>query len=292
MKAKILNLFSNTTMNSEKLKGGHGQSFLIIVGEEKILYDTGLNGKILLNNMETLSISPNEITKVVLSHGHADHTGGLPAFLDKRSTSHSLTLVAHPAFREKKIYKIINLFKKSLSCPELTNGQEKKLDMQLTAKPKELCCNLKTSGEIADRNEMAGLEPNAMHLEQGKYVVDPVNDDLSLILNTKNGDVIITGCGHSGILNICNYVKQKFNRKIHAIIGGTHMVRYSKEDVEYVASKLEADYDNPDLYLNHCTDYFPDPFVKKIKASDILRRELGTEKVNDCSVGTEIQFEL
>jgi 7,8-dihydropterin-6-yl-methyl-4-(beta-D-ribofuranosyl)aminobenzene 5'-phosphate synthase len=131
-----------------------------------------------------------------------------------------------------------------------------------------------------------------MHLENGKYIVDPVNDDLSLILSTEEGEVIITGCAHSGILNICNYVKKNTNKKIHAIIGGTHMVRYSEDDVKYAAAKLKSEYDNPDLYLNHCTDYFPDPFVKKTKATDILKKELGAEKIKDCFVGSVIKFEL
>jgi 7,8-dihydropterin-6-yl-methyl-4-(beta-D-ribofuranosyl)aminobenzene 5'-phosphate synthase len=105
MQAIILNLFSNVTTNNHKLKGGHGQSFLITISGEKILYDTGLNGKTLLNNMETLSISPDEITKLVLSHGHTDHTGGLPGFLDERNAKNILPLIAHPSFREKKSIK-------------------------------------------------------------------------------------------------------------------------------------------------------------------------------------------
>jgi 7,8-dihydropterin-6-yl-methyl-4-(beta-D-ribofuranosyl)aminobenzene 5'-phosphate synthase len=292
MQATILNLFSNATTGYHKLKGGHGQSFLITINGEKILYDTGSNGTDLLNNMKTLSISPDEITKLVLSHGHADHTGGLPCFLDERNAKKVLPLIAHPSFREKKIYKILYFFNKSLACPPLTCSQKNKLEMRLTTEPEQLTLNLKTTGEIKDRNEKCGLEPNAMHIEDDKYVVDPVVDDLSLILSTKKGEVIITGCAHSGILNICNYVKQTSNNKIHAIIGGTHMVRYSEDNVKYVASKLENEFDNPNLYLNHCTDYFPDPFVKKTKATNILRKELGKDKIKDCFVGTEIQFEL
>jgi 7,8-dihydropterin-6-yl-methyl-4-(beta-D-ribofuranosyl)aminobenzene 5'-phosphate synthase len=102
MQAKILNLFSNIATNNKNLKGGHGQSFLITIDGENILYDTGLDGHTLLNNMETLSISPNDITKLVLSHGHADHTGGLPCFLDERNEKNVLPLIAHPSFREKK----------------------------------------------------------------------------------------------------------------------------------------------------------------------------------------------
>jgi len=292
MKIEILNLFSNLTINHPKLKGGHGQSFLITIGDEKILYDVGLDSKILLNNMEALSISPDDITKLVLSHGHTDHAGGLPGFLDIRSTNQSLPLIAHPAFREKKIYMILHIIKKQHRCPSLTKSQEDKLDIHLTTQSLQLASNLRTTGEITERNEKDGLEPNARHLENGKYVADPVHDDLSLILSTEEGEVIMTGCAHSGILNICNYIKKNTNKKIHAIIGGTHMVRYSVDDVKYVANKLKNEYDNPDLYLNHCTDYFSDPFVKKTKATDILKKELGVEKVKDCFVGSVIKFEL
>jgi 7,8-dihydropterin-6-yl-methyl-4-(beta-D-ribofuranosyl)aminobenzene 5'-phosphate synthase len=292
MQAQILNLFSNITIGDSHLKGGHGQSFLIVIGVEKILYDTGLNSNILLNNMDTLSISPDEITKLVLSHGHADHTGGLPGFLDRISPNQALPLIAHPDFRENKIYKVLNSIEKSLAFPSLTNSQENKLNMRLTTEVVQLAPNLKTTGEITERKEKDGLEPNAMHLENGKYVVDPVKDDLALILSTEKGEVIITGCAHSGILNICNHVKKTTNNEIHAIIGGTHMFRYSEDDVKHVASMLKSNFDNPDLYLNHCTDFFPDPFVKKINATTILKEELGTDKIKDCFVGTMIEFEL
>lgn len=292
MYAKIVNLFSNVSIKNQKLRTGHGQSFLITIGEEIILYDTGADSESLLNNMEVLSVSPNRITKLVLSHGHLDHTGGLPGFLDKRNTNQRLPLIAHPDFTETKIYKVLNIFKKSLSCPELSEDQQNKLDIHLTREPEEIAFNLKTTGEITERNEMHKLETNAKHLEKGTYVVDPVHDDLSLILSTEKGEVIITGCAHSGILNICNYVKKTSSKKIHAIIGGTHMVRYSEDEVKYAAAMFVDKFDNPDLYLNHCTDCFPDPFVKKTRTTDILKNELAQDKVKDCFVGTEILFKL
>jgi 7,8-dihydropterin-6-yl-methyl-4-(beta-D-ribofuranosyl)aminobenzene 5'-phosphate synthase len=290
MKVNILNLFSNVTIDHPKLKGGHGQSFLITIGDEKILYDTGLNSETLLNNMEALSVSPDEITKLVLSHGHSDHTGGLTGFLDKRTTDKVLPLIAHPDFSENKIYKILGFIKKNLASPSLTDSQKSKVEMHLSAKPVQITGNLRTTGEITERNEQQGLEPNALHPENGKYVIDPLKDDLGLILSTEKGEVIITGCAHSGILNICNYVKKTTGNKIHAIVGGTHMTRFSKDEVKYVASRLVSEYDNPDLYLNHCTDYFPDPFVNRIKATDVLRKEIGNDKIRDCFVGTVIEF--
>ena len=106
MKAHILNLYSNDKELDSRLKNDHGQSFLISIGDEQILFDFGQKGPILLHNMDELQISPNAVTKLVASHGHMDHTGGLPDFLEKRTKKESLPLFAHPNFREEKILKI------------------------------------------------------------------------------------------------------------------------------------------------------------------------------------------
>ena len=290
MKAQILNLYSNEKESGSILKNDHGQSFLISIGDEQILFDLGEKSHLLLHNMAELKIHPDEITKLVLSHGHRDHTGGLPGFLDNRLKKEMVPLFAHPDFREEKIAKIA-FFKMPLGCPDLTQEQENKLDIQLSKEPQQIAPYLKTTGEITGRNEKDGVEQMAMHWEDGKLVVDPILDDLSLVLSTREGEVIIAGCAHSGILNICNYVKKSTGGKIIAIIGGTHMVRYTPQEVIHVANQLKNVYDYPDLYLNHCTDKLPIPFTKKTKTIDILKKRFGQEKVKNCFVGTEITFE-
>jgi len=290
MKVQILNLYSNEKEGDSKLKSDHGQSFLISIGDEQILFDFGQKSNLLLHNMNELEISPDDITKLVLSHGHNDHSGGLPGFLDKRIKKETLPLFAHPDFREEKIVKVL-FIKKPLGFPDLTQKQEEKIDFQLSKEPQQIAPCLKTTGEISVRNEKDGSEKIALHRENGELVVDPIMDDLSLVLSTKEGEVIIAGCAHSGILNICNYVKNSTKKKILAIIGGTHMVRYTPQEVEYVADQLENLYDYPDLYLNHCTDKLPVPFMKKTKTIDILRKRFGQEKVKNCFVGTKITFE-
>jgi len=290
MKVQILNLYSNEKESGSRLKNDHGQSFLISIEDEQILFDLGQKSNFLLHNMAELKITPDDITKLVLSHGHRDHTGGLPGFLDKRIKKETLPLFAHPDFREEKIAKIL-FIKMPLGCPDITQEQEEKLDVQLSKEPQQIAPCLKTTGEITGRNEKDGVEPIAMHWEDGKLVVDPILDDLSLVLSAREGEVIIAGCAHSGILNICNYVKRTTKKKILAIIGGTHMVHYTPREVIHVANQLENVYDHPDLYLNHCTDKLPIPFIKKTKTIDILKKRFGQEKVKNCYVGTKITFE-
>ena len=123
----------------------------------------------------------------------------------------------------------------------------------------------------------------AFHKVDGQWEWDPVIDDLSLVLQTEEGLVLITGCCHAGLLNTCARATQLFNDKIKAVIGGTHMLEYSEEDIGHVGGILEKVYGTPELYLNHCTGK---------RAIEQLRRKFGPEVVRDCHVGTELFFKI
>ncbi len=83
---KITLIYDNTVYK-QGLKAGWGFSALIEKDNLKILFDTGANGTILLNNMENLNISPETIDEVFISHSHWDHTGGLSQFLKKNKSA-------------------------------------------------------------------------------------------------------------------------------------------------------------------------------------------------------------
>lgn len=289
MKARILNLYSNERDASSSLKCDHGESFLITIGDEQILFDVGAKGPILLHNMNELGVNPNAISKLVLSHGHFDHTLALPHFLDKRTGNAPLPVYAHPDVREEKIARML-FFTKPLGFPHLNPNQEKKIAFELSAEPQQVTPSLTTTGEIHERPEKDGVDPMAFHREENRWCIDPVRDDISLLLNTDEGAVIIVGCAHAGILNICRRVKELTDDPIKAIIGGSHMVRFTEAEVLHVAMQLKDAFDYPDLYLNHCTDKLPVPFVRKTKAIDILKKHYGAPKVHHCRVGNTVEF--
>jgi len=290
MEIEILNLYSNIPKPGSSLIGKHGQSFLLTIEDEKILFDTGGSGKVLLKNMENLNIDPNDISKLIISHGHDDHTKGLPDFLSARTSDKSLPVYAHPNIREPKFVKAL-FFKLNIGFPDLTDKQEQKIDFRFIKEPKNITQKIWTTGEIKNRKYKDGVEPRALHKENGEYKVDPVYDDLSLILNTNKGQVIILGCAHAGILNICAHAKNTLDKPIAGIIGGTHMARYTEEEAIETGRKLVNEFDNPNLYLNHCTDQLPYKFMKKTKALDILRTNFGEKKIKPCYVGTKISFQ-
>lgn len=277
-------------MPGSDLIGKHGQSFLLKIDDDQILIDTGADGPTLLHNMKTLGINPNDITHLILTHGHYDHTLGLPDLLESRTNSEPLLVIAHPMVREVKRMKIL-FITKPLGFPTLTEEQEKKIKFKYTKEPYVINEKVKTTGEITERPERDGMEPVARHMVNGKLEEDPVWDDISIIIETAQGNVVVTGCAHAGITNILRKVKQISDKPIRAIIGGTHMVRYSKEDVISTGKKFIEEYDNPDLYLNHCTDKLPVKILPQTKTINILKENFGSDKIKTCYVGTKITYE-
>lgn len=294
MDVQITNLYSNEVSKVKNLKGDHGQAFYIKVNNESILMDTGSSAEILLHNMNELKISPESIDKIFISHGHYDHTFALPGFLDAMNSSKPIPIIGHPGILESKIGKLAFL-KKNIGFPEFSDAQREKIDLQLTTESIPLAQGIISTGEISNRSFKDGTEPNAFHIVNGELEADPVVDDQSIVLDTTDGLVVVTGCCHAGLLNTLDHVRTITDKKVSTIIGGTHMVRYSSEEVSEVADILEKKYFSPTLYLNHCTDYLPKPmtfFIKKTKVTQLLQRRFGTEKVKICNVGTTLSFEI
>ncbi|MGA3191637.1 MAG: MBL fold metallo-hydrolase [Candidatus Bathyarchaeia archaeon] len=284
MDVKITNIYNNEALPGKGLKSGHGECFHIAMGDKQILLDTGWKGGKLLHNMKRLGIDADYIDKLVLSHGHRDHTGGLKSFLGVRPVQKPVQIFAHPSAMEPKSAKIF-LFHISMGLPKLSRELTKKAEFHLTKDSVEVLPNLVTTGEIpiAERLEKPGIVTGAFHKVNGRREWDPVIDDLSLILEAKDGLVLVTGCCHAGLLNTCARATRLFNGRIIAILGGTHMVEYSQEDVDHVGEVLEKVYGTPELYLNHCTGK---------DAIGRLRGKFGSEVVHDCHVGTEVVFKI
>jgi len=283
MKVKVLNVFNNNVIPKSSLKGKHGNAFYLEFENEKILFDTGSNGPIFLHNLRELQISPDSIDKIIFSHGHDDHTLGLEDFIRARSIEEKISVIGHPLIKEKKYLKILGLRISYIGYPKLEPDVENKINYILTKEQFQINEFLYTTGEIQDRPFKDGTAKYMVHNENGKWVKDPLLDDLSLVLKTENGLVLICGCCHSGLLNTCAHAVERFNASISAIIGGTHMMFSSRKELSKVATILEEKYNTPQLYLNHCTGKKKIKFFEKYFSSDIVK---------PCLVGTELTFNI
>jgi 7,8-dihydropterin-6-yl-methyl-4-(beta-D-ribofuranosyl)aminobenzene 5'-phosphate synthase len=281
MKARIQNIFSDKILPNSGLKSGWGLSLHIKIGEEEVLMDLGCTGEDLPYNLQMLDIKIDDISKVVLSHAHIDHTGGLNAFLKTRTKP--IPIIAHPLSFEEKASKRTS-HQGSIGVPEIPKDLAEKIQLQLSTNQMQVLPNLYTTGEIplSDRVEIQEVD-NLLHKVDGSYCWDPVLDDLSLVLNTKDGLVLITGCCHAGILNVCKKATMLFRKKISAIIGGVHMVEYSERDIDHVEAVLREVYELPQLYLCHCTG---------VKTIYRLKEKLGAKCVHDFFAGMEVSFEI
>ena len=184
----------------KKLNTGWGVSFLV---DDKILFDTGEKGEWLLKNMRSLGVDIKKIEAVVISHDHWDHTGGLWEVLNKR--------------KGLKVY----------SCPGFSK--------EFKDKAKEAQAELIEAGNLTEISQnifITGEIPGGYH---GKYMPEQ-----AIVLKTKNGLTVITGCAHPGILKMVNKVKAKFpNEPVYFVLGGFHLMESDKRAIEIVAENFK-----------------------------------------------------
>ncbi len=202
-------------------------SLFIELDDRKILFDMGYS-KVFLKNAEVLKINLDDITDVVLSHGHNDHTGGLQFFYPKNKF---IKITAHPNIFDEKFESNGIAY----SCPVSKKDLENRFILNLTSKAYNITDKLIFLGEI-ENNTSNDI------------------DDSALVYISSNGLFIITGCSHSGIINIINYAKKVTGiNKIYGIIGGMHLLNCSNKEIELI-----GDYFNKEQikYIApcHCCD--------------------------------------
>jgi len=252
MKAKVLSVYDEGAVERTPLIGARGLSMLVEVDDELTLFDTGMRGNYLMHNMENLEIDPNAIRRVVLSHAHRTHTGGLPAFLEKRKEK--VDVLMPPG------------------CGEAT---EKRFGLFTASAMPKMSPDVSSKMNTVTVNEWTKLSDRL-------FVTAPLGGELFLVLMTKNGPVMMCGCCHSGIAEAVSHVKEASGKKVAAVIGGTHLAGMKRKEIHAIAETLK-DSGPPMLHLNHCTG---------VAQKTYLREKLGLIGVKEFYAGTEIRFEV
>ena len=203
----------------------HGLSiFLDLIDSDgdsyKVLFDTGNEGGVLIHNLERMKIDIDDLDAIVISHGHYDHTGGLPKLAEVLGSKKPLFM--HPdalnekfAFRKKLRY---------IGNPFSAAFLEEYFHVILTSGPAQVVNSVYVTGEI-QRDERYCSTSGFYQKVNGDLKPDPIKDDIALVINMENNEsVVITGCGHSGAANIVQHVLNTFKpEKITALIGGLHL---------------------------------------------------------------------
>lgn len=238
----------------KRLTAKHGLSILVEAEANDmkvcILLDTGPSAEALLNNIDILDVNLRQIDAIVLSHGHYDHTDGLVDIL--RSINKPTVVVAHPRIFSPKF--AVRKKLKFIGSSFTQSAMESVGGIPLLAKnPVEITHGITTTGEI-ERTTNYEKPKGFFAVEQGQLVKDSLIDDQALVINLKNkGLVIMTGCAHAGIINTIVHAQKIMNtNKIHAVLGGFHLVDASNKRIQMTIEHLKK-FDPKLLRPCHCT---------------------------------------
>lgn len=284
MKVSVMTIYDRITNPGFFSHLSHGVSFYIQEGKNHILYDLGLIGKILIKNMKILNVNPNSVSKIVLSHGHSDHVGGMNAFLKERTKETVIPVYAHTNVLEPKRAHLGKLRLWNAGFYPIETDLKKKIRFVLSTEPIEITSRLVTTGEIAieERTNLQNISRHFVHYVNGNWIQDNLVDDTSLILKTKEGLVLICGCCHSGLVNTINKAESICDDKVITLIGGVHLVGAKIEKILKIAKIIENDYSRINFYFNHS--------IGK-RAYRILRKKLGEKQINYAPFGKEFTFD-
>lgn len=235
-------------VNAMGLKAEHGLAILLEKGGQSVLFDTGQSG-LLVENAAKLKVDLSRLQAIVLSHGHYDHTGGL---MDVLRIAHGATVYAHPDVFQKR-YAISQPGNPVSAGIPATRAQIESLaPLVLSDGPVEILPGVRTTGQITRETDFEDTG-GPFFLDPNGAVKDDLWDDLSLVFETEHGTGILTGCAHSGVVNILEHVgKLTGQRRVHTLIGGMHLCRASEERIKHTEDRFR-EFDVKKIGLAHCT---------------------------------------
>jgi 7,8-dihydropterin-6-yl-methyl-4-(beta-D-ribofuranosyl)aminobenzene 5'-phosphate synthase len=261
----------------------HGFSVLIKVKqgqkEGQVLFDAGVSRRGILYNLDALEINLNAVQAIILSHGHADHALGLPGVVDRLGT-HNMPLVLHPdAFLERKLV-LPNGDEIGLPAPKVADFRRENIEIVEQVGPSMLVDEMiLVSGEVARTIDFERGFPIHYAKRHDHWEPDPlIMDDQCAIIHVRDkGLIVITGCGHSGIINIIHNAQAITGiQKIYAVIGGFHLTGGLFEPI--IPATIAALKAIKPRYImpGHCTGWFATHKIAQAMPEAYIPNNVGT----------------
>jgi len=265
--------------------GEWGFAALVEADGRRILFDTGDRTDLVLKNAKTLNIDLATVPELVLSHWHSDHTGGfLTLRRDVMTRAASALARAHvgegiflsrtgvpPGVEFNQMVRLRPEY-------EQTGGT-----FMVHAKPIQIHPGVWLTGQVPRKHPERNWSGQARVKTPGGIVEDTIPDDIALVINTEQGLVVVTGCGHAGVINIIEHARHFLRpARVHALIGGVHLFNASEQTLGWTAEKLRGF--GIDHFLGaHCTG---------IETVFDLRQRLGLTRASCVVAAVGATFEV
>jgi 7,8-dihydropterin-6-yl-methyl-4-(beta-D-ribofuranosyl)aminobenzene 5'-phosphate synthase len=257
--------------------GEWGFSALVEADGRRILFDTGARPETVLRNAEELKIDLAGVTDVILSHHHDDHVGGLVTLrreLARRNPE---------ALRRAYVGEGIFLSRPGPDGRETNEALAARAGYEalggsfvVVERPTEVFPGAWLTGPVPRPHpERNWSLKRTIRRPDGRLVEDNVPEDMSLVLDTERGLVLVSGCGHAGIINTLEYARRRVRgARVHAALGGFHLFEADAAGLDWTAAQLR-EMGVVNLLGAHCTG---------IEAVFGLRGRLGLDRAK-CTVG-------
>jgi 7,8-dihydropterin-6-yl-methyl-4-(beta-D-ribofuranosyl)aminobenzene 5'-phosphate synthase len=277
MALRITTLSENTARLGDFL-GEWGLSVLVEMDDTTVLFDAG-KGFSTAHNADSLGIDLSKIDKIVLSHGHYDHTGGLREVL--RRMKKQVEIIAHPDIWQAKYARRKGEPDRYIGIPFQRDELENLgASFHLTADAVTITEYIITTGVIPMVTDFEQIGEAFFVRGEGGWQPDKLADDQALIIKAEQGLVVVLGCAHRGMINTLYHAQRLASiSEIHTLIGGSHLIGASEERLwKSIAALKELDVQK--LALCHCTD---------LPAISVLAQEFGNRFLFN-KAGTVIKF--
>jgi len=279
---KVTILSDNHTCALPNLTVKEGYSILVEKDGHQYLYDVGQSEATILN-ASGLGKDLRKTEKIMLSHGHLDHTGGLEKVLEV--IGHPVEIIAHPGIFDKKFVFSEKYGKLSIgmNVTKETLEAKYKATVNLQKGFYKVAEGVWLTGEVPLVDALEHVPDKSLKQVNGKLETDLLSDDNTLLLETKKGLVVVFACGHRGAINTLNYVKQMLHKDIYAVIGGMHLEEADEAQIAFVTDALKRIFQENQTKVfapNHCTG------AKMINEFRVEFKDI----YSDGSCGTTFEF--
>ena len=219
--------------------GEWGFAAVVDVDGYRLLFDTGAREQTVLRNAEELKVELSGITDVVLSHNHADHTGGLltlrrtfaskdPSALSRAHVAPGILLPRDGA-EGKRMLLVRDAY-------EATGAK-----LVEHTKPETIAPGVWVTGPVARRHPERNYPKSSRIVTAAGSVEDTIPEDQSLVVRAGDGLVVVTGCGHAGIGNILAQAREMVpGVPVRAVIGGLHLLDADEKALAWTAEQMRA----------------------------------------------------